>query len=115
MDRSGRYIPAVVSGTYSLIDKLISSCGALLASVAIMICGYASSTPPQPTDPATGTIFWVTMCVYFGLPMIGWWVTLIAMKKCTLTKEEMVNVQKRIAEKKAEGILETARENGVNV
>lgn len=115
MDRSGRYIPAVVSGTYSLIDKLISSCGALLASVAIMICGYASSTPPQPTDPATGTIFWVTMCVYFGLPMIGWWVTLIAMKNCTLTKEEMVNVQKRIAEKKAEGILETARENGVNV
>ena len=25
LDRSGRYVPAVVTGTYSLIDKLISS------------------------------------------------------------------------------------------
>lgn len=114
LDRSGKYIPAVVSGTYSLIDKLISSCGALLASLAIMICGYTSTTPPQPGDPATNSVFWVTMAVFFGLPLLGWWITLIAMKKCSLTKEEMVNVQKRIAEKKKEGILETARENGVN-
>ena len=55
------------------------------------------------------------MGVSFGLPLIGWWITLIAMKKCHLTKEEMVNVQKRIAEKKQQGILEVARENGVNV
>ena len=115
LDRSGKYIPAVVSGTYSLIDKIISSCGALLASLAIMICGYTSSTPPQPGDPATNGVFWVTMGVFFGLPMIGWWITLLAMKKCQLTKEEMVDVQKRIAEKKRQGILETARENGVSV
>lgn len=115
LDRSGKYIPAVVTGTYSLIDKLISSCGALLASFAIMLCGYTSTTPPQPGDPATNAVFWVTMAVFFGLPLIGWAVTLIAMKKCQLTKEEMVNVQKRIAEKKQEGILETAWENNVNV
>ena len=55
------------------------------------------------------------MGVSVGLPLIGWAITLIAMKNCQLTEEEMVNVQKRIAEKKHEGILETARENGVNV
>ncbi len=115
LDRSGKYIPAVISGTYSLIDKIISSCGALLASLAIMVCGYTSSTPPQPGDPATNRVFWVTMAVYVGLPLIGWAVTLIAMKNCKLTKEEMVKVQKRIIEKKKEGILETARENGVEV
>jgi len=114
LDRSGKYIPAVVSGTYSLIDKLISSCGALLASFAIMLCGYTSTTPPQPSDPATSSVFWVTMAVFFGLPMIGWWVTLVAMKKCSLTKEEMVNIQKRIAEKKKAGIQKTAKENNVN-
>lgn len=115
LDRSGKYIPAVVTGTYSLIDKIISSFGALLASLAIMVCGYTSSTPPQPGDPATAGIFWVTMAVWFGLPLIGWWITLIAMKKCSLTREEMVNVQKRIAEKKKAAILEVAREHGVNV
>ena len=37
----------------------------------------------------------------FGLPIIGWIITLVAMRDCPLTKEEMVHVQKRIAEKKA--------------
>lgn len=34
------------------------------------------------------------------MPIIGWIITIVAMKFCPLTKEEMVNVQKRIAEKK---------------
>jgi hypothetical protein len=37
------------------------------------------------------------------------------MRCCKLSKAEMVNVQKRIAEKKQEGLQEFARENGVNV
>ena len=43
----------------------------------------------------------MTMFLKFGLPIIGWIVTLVAMRSCPLTKEEMVHVQKRIAEKKA--------------
>lgn len=101
LDRSGRYVPAVVSGTYSLIDKIISSLSALLATGAVAIIGYTKSMP-QPDEPLTTPIFVVTMIIYFGLPLIGWAITLIAMKNCKLTKEEMVEVQKRIATKKAE-------------
>ena len=36
----------------------------------------------------------MTLNLKFGLPLIGWIVTLIAMRNCPLTKEEMVNVQK---------------------
>ena len=100
LDRSGRYIPAVVSGTYSLVDKLITSFSAVIATGAVAILGY-TSTMPQPTDASTPGIFWMTMAIKFGLPLIGWVITLIAMRSCPLTKEEMVNVQKRIAEKKA--------------
>ena len=32
--------------------------------------------------------------------MLGWVVSLLAMGGCPLTKEELVNVQKRIADKK---------------
>ena len=49
LDRSGRYIPAVVSGTYSLIDKLITSVAAIIATGAVAILGY-TTTMPQPTD-----------------------------------------------------------------
>lgn len=114
LDRSGRYVPAVVSGTYSLLDKLISSCGALIATGACAVIGYVH-TVPQPNDPLTTGVVAVTLAVMFGLPILGWIVSLIAMKGCKLTKEEMVNVQKRIAEKKKAGIMEVARENGVEV
>ena len=100
LDRSGRYIPAVVSGTYSLVDKLITSFAAVIATGAVALLGY-TATMPQPTDTCTPAIFWMGMALKFGLPIIGWIITLIAMRSCPLTKEEMVNVQKRIAEKKA--------------
>ena len=99
LDRSGRYIPAVVSGTYSLIDKLITSVAAVIATGAVAILGY-TTTMPQPTDPSTPAIFWMTLAIKYGLPLIGWVITLCAMRTCPLTKEEMVNVQKRIAERK---------------
>ena len=101
LDRSGRYVPAVVTGTYSFIDKLISSVSALIATGAVALIGY-TSTMPQPGEPATTPIFVVTMAVYFGLPLVGWIITLIAMKTCKLDKAEMVEVQKRIVAKKEE-------------
>ena len=101
LDRSGRYVPAVVTGTYSFIDKLISSVSALIATGAVALIGY-TSTMPQPGEPATTPIFVVTMAVYFGLPLVGWIITLIAMKTCKLDKAEMVEVKKRIVAKKEE-------------
>lgn len=99
LDRVGKYIPAVVSGVYSLIDKLVSSVSALIATSAVALIGY-TETMPQPTDELTGGVFWMTMVLFFGMPLLGWVVTIIAMRFCTLGKEEMVEVQKRIAEKK---------------
>ena len=100
LDRGGKYVPAVVSGVYSLIDKLVSSVSALIATSAVALIGYRE-TMPQPTDELTGGIFWMTMALMYGLPILGWVITLIAMRLCSLSKEEMVEVQKRIADKKA--------------
>ncbi|MBD5457652.1 MAG: sugar transporter [Lachnospiraceae bacterium] len=100
LDRGGKYVPAVVSGVYSLIDKLVSSVSALIATSAVALIGYRE-TMPQPTDELTDGIFWMTMALMYGLPLLGWVVTLIAMRLCSLSKEEMVEVQKRIADKKA--------------
>ncbi|MCM1087869.1 MAG: MFS transporter [Muribaculaceae bacterium] len=100
LDRGGKYIPAVVSGVASLIDKLVSSVSALIATGAVALIGYRE-TMPQPTDELTGGVFWMTMALMYGLPLIGWVITLIAMRFCALSKEEMIEVQKRIADKKA--------------
>lgn len=101
LERSGKYIPAVVSGTYSLIDKLVSAFSAVIATGAVAIVGY-KTTLPQPGDPTSPAIFWMTMTICYGLPLIGWFITLAAMGRCKLSKDEMVRVQKNIEERKAE-------------
>lgn len=103
LDRSGKYIPAVVSGTYSLVDKIVSSFSALIATACVAMIGY-TTVLPQPGDTPTGKIFAVTMFLRYGLAILGWICTLLAMKNCKLDKAEMVEVQKRIAEKKAEAV-----------
>ena len=100
LDRSGKYIPAVVTGTYSLVDKIVSSFSAAIATGCVALIGY-TATMPQPGDPATSGVFWMTMFLRYGLAIIGWIVTLVAMRFCKLDKNEMVNVQKRIEDKKA--------------
>ena len=79
---------------------MVSSVSALIATGAVALIGYRESMP-QPTDELTGGVFWMTLVLMFGFPLIGWVITLIAMRYCTLDKEEMVEVQKRIADKKA--------------
>ncbi len=101
LDRSGKYIPAVVSGTYSLVDKIVSSFSAAIATGCVALIGY-TTTMPQPTDEATTGVFWMTMFLRYGLSVLGFLCTLLAMRNCKLGRSEMVEVQKRIAEKKAE-------------
>ncbi len=108
LDRSGKYIPAVVSGTYSLIDKIVSSFSALIATAGVALIGY-TSTLPQPGDNPTLPIFVMTMVLRYGLSILGWLCTLWAMRNCHLDKAEMVNVQKRIAEKKAAALADAKK------
>ena len=46
LDRSGRYVPAVVSGTYSFIDKVITAFSAVIATSSIMVVGYTCAHKP---------------------------------------------------------------------
>lgn len=110
LDRSGRYVPAVVTGTYSLVDKLITSVASVIATGAVALLGY-TTTMPQPTDELTSGIYWMTLALKFGLPIIGWVITLVAMRDCPISKEGMVEVQKRIAEKKEAAKKEIIAEN----
>ncbi len=47
-----------------------------------------------------GGVFWMTMFLSFGLPVIGWLCNIVAMKFYELDKDRMVQVQKNIAEMK---------------
>ena len=101
LDRSGKYIPGIVTATYNFIDQLVSSLGVTIATLCVAAIGYVN-TVPQPTDAPTPAIKAMAMFLYFGMPILGWVCTVIAMRFYKLSKQELVGVQKRIAEKKAE-------------
>lgn len=98
--RSGHYMPAVLAGVYSLIDKIVSSFASTIASLCIALVGY-TTTVPQMGDKATWGIFWVAMFLQYGLAIIGWICNIIAMKFYTLDRETMIDVQKTLNERKA--------------
>ena len=91
--RSGQYLPATVSATYSFVDKLISSFGATIATLMIGLIGY-TATVPQQGDPLTMGVKVMTVLLYCGFPIIGWLCTILAMKRSELSREKMVEVQR---------------------
>ena len=93
------FLPAEVSRD---LQELISALAPMLATLLIGIVGYTGSKIPMASDELTMGIRLITIALFCGLPIIGWICTLFAMKKFSLTKEEMERIQIEIAEKKAE-------------
>lgn len=103
--RSGRFMPATVSATYSFLDKLVSSLGPTIATLMVSIIGY-TTTAPQLGDPLTPGVKIVTVILLIGFPILGWICTILAMKKSELSREKMVEVQRVIKERS--GVSEEA-------
>lgn len=104
--RSGNYLPATVSAVYSFVDKMVSALAPMLATFLIGFVGYTGSKIPMASDELTLGIRIITVALFCGMPIIGWICTLFAMKKFSLTKERMEEIQIEIAAKKAEAIAE---------
>ena len=100
--RSGNYLPATVSAAYSFIDKMISALAPTLATFFITFVGYSGSRIPQGTDLLTPGIRIVTVILFCVFPIIGWICTIFAMKKFSLTKERMEEIQSEIGSQKKE-------------
>lgn len=99
--RTGNYVPGLMGTIFSFVDKLISSLGATIVGVAVALIGYKEQFP-QIGDSATSGIFWVTMFLFIGAPMIGWICNIIAMKFYPLDDEMMEKIQMDIQARRLE-------------
>ncbi|MCR5145302.1 MAG: MFS transporter [Lachnospiraceae bacterium] len=99
LERSGKYLPAIVNGIYSFISKLIKSISTALVGVMLGLIGY-TTVMPQQGDKVTTSIFVMTLVIYFGFPIAGWLINVIAMKFYILDKERMIQVHKNINARK---------------
>ena len=98
LDRSGKFIPAAVTGTYSFIDKLVSSFSAAIATGLVALIGYRhDATADRPVH--TGNLLDDDEHV-FRTPAD--WLGMYALRNArdAASKEKMEEVQKSIQRKK---------------
>ena len=98
---TGKYMPGLVVAAITMSGKIVKAVGDLLMAAFLAIMGY-TATAPQPGDPATPTVFWVTLLMSLGLMLLGWVASIIAMKWYPLTPEKMAEVQAANKQRRAE-------------
>ena len=103
--KSGRYAPGLMGTIFSFVDKMISSLGQTVIGMTLAVIGFTEIFPDVDTAYSTD-IFWVTMFLFFGILMVAWIVSLIAMNFYDLDKERMAEIQEGIEEKRQEVQLE---------
>ena len=102
--RSGNYLPAIVGGIGAFADKIMSSLSMVMATASVALIGYRTHMP-QKGDPATEGVFWMTMFLMFGLPMLGWICDLISMRFYQLDRERMMEIQRENQEREELSLL----------
>ncbi|WP_085993645.1 MFS transporter [Oceanobacillus senegalensis] len=95
--KTGRYVPGMMGTLFSFVDKLISSAAPALIGFSVALIGYRSEFP-EIGETLTPSLYGMTLFLAFGVPILGWIVTLIAMKFYKLDKKKMEGIQEAIAE-----------------
>lgn len=99
--RSGRYVPGMIGTLFSFVDKLVSSFGPMVGSLALFAIGFTDKMPDVDT-PYSPQLKAVGLLLYYGIIMLGLICNLIAMRFYPLTKEKMAEIQSEISRIKAE-------------
>lgn len=80
--KTGKFVPGLIGATFSFVDKLISAFGSTIVGVLMGLAGYTSGAEP------TTTLYWVTIGLYLGAPLLGDLVSIFALKNYNITKDE---------------------------
>ena len=97
--RTGKYVPGMMGTLFSFVDKLISSLAATIVGAVIAMIGYTTEFP-QVGDAATAPLFWATMFLFIGMPVLGWIASVIALKFYPLDDKMMAEVQQTLHDRK---------------
>lgn len=97
--KSGNYAPALMGTVFGFFDKVVSSFASTIVGYCVIAIGFTEKLPTVE-DAYSTSLFWMTMFLFIGTPLIGWVCSLLAMKFYPLDKEKMIEVQEKIADMK---------------
>lgn len=88
----GKYLGPLVSSVSNVLGKIFDSVSSVIIAASLGMLGYVD-TMPQPDDPMSNALLWVTLFLWLGIPALGSLASVIAMHWYPLTKEKMVEIQ----------------------
>ena len=89
--RSGKYVPGMVGTLFGMCDKLVSALGTTIVGVSVLMLGL--KTLPDVHTAYLPGMKWLVIILFCIIPMCSFVVTLIAMKKYSLTGIRMKEIQ----------------------
>src|SRR5699024_4104721 len=89
---SGRYILDMIAALFSFVVKLESCLAALIVVAIVSIVVFGDEFPTVDDEMTTG-LLWGSLITALGFPMLGWVISIIAMKFYPLTKAKIAEVQ----------------------
>lgn len=97
--KTGKYVPGMIGTLFSFVDKAVSAFGNTLAGFFLAGLGYVNTTP-QAGDPYSTRLFVYVMWAFIGLPIIGWIISLVAMRYYSLDDKKMREIGEKLAGEK---------------
>lgn len=95
--RSGRYVPGLMGALFSFADKIFGALGTAFVGLVMMLIGYNKAFP-QIGDALTPTLKNTTIFLFCIVPIIGWLISLLAMKFYKLDKKRMREIAMALQE-----------------
>jgi len=90
--RTGKFKPGIIASVNTFIEKFIAAFYQTVVGLVLAAIGFTHAMPDLDT-PSTTSIFWATMFLMYGVVIISWIISLIAMKFYELDKERMADIQ----------------------
>ena len=86
--RTGKFVPGLIGATFSFVDKLISAFGSSIVGILMGLAGYTSGAEP------TTLLYWVTIGMYLGAPLLGDLASIIALRNYNISKDDFDGMYK---------------------
>jgi len=105
--RTGKFAPGAIVAAQQFIDKFIATLYQAIVALILASIGFREYLPDLDT-PLTRDLFIVGIFLGFGILIISWLLSLVAMKFYPLDRARMVEIQTELKRRKEEQIAQEA-------
>ena len=99
--RTGRFVPGIISTTYSLVDNIASSLSTTIVGMVMALIGFKEALPDL-TTPLTNDLLYAGVFLAYGVLLIGFILGIVLMRFYPLDNEYMKEIQTELSRRQQE-------------